>query len=257
MGSEMCIRDSNLKVIEDCAQAHGTEFKGAKVGSIGDIGAFSFFATKHMTTGEGGMITTNDDRVAELARMIRNHGMSGRDDHIVLGYNYRMTEMGAAMGLVQLRKLDELNGRRIANSLYLIGELAKLKIDWLTLPRLREDVKHTFFWCPILIDEQKLGMSTTALIAKLRENGVETRNRYKEPLYRQRILVEKTAYPGGFPFTSEYCKRNVDYGSLCLPNAERVAGKIIGLPNHPKLGKAELDRVVEVVASVKDGAGLD
>jgi len=250
-------RKHNLKVIEDCAQAHGTEFKGAKVGSIGDIGAFSFFATKHMTTGEGGMITTNDNRVAELARMIRNHGMSGRDDHIVLGYNYRMTEMGAAMGLVQLRKLDELNGRRIANSLYLIGELAKLKIDWLTLPRLRKDVKHTFFWCPILIDEQKLGMSTTALIAKLRENGVETRNRYKEPLYRQRILVEKTAYPGGFPFTSEYCKRNVDYGSLCLPNAERVAGKIIGLPNHPKLGKAELDRVVEVVASVKDGAGLD
>ena len=240
-----------LKVIEDCAQAHGTEYTGKKVGTLGDIGIFSFFATKHMTTGEGGIITTNDESVAELARMIRNHGMSGRDDHVMLGYNYRMTEMAAAMGLVQLSKLEELNAKRIENSLYLINELKKREIDWLTLPSLREDVKHTFFWCPILIDEEMLGMSTQELIAKLREKGVETRHRYKEPLYRQKMLVEKNIYPGRFPFNSEYYSKNIDYGSLYLPNVEKVAGRIIGLPNHPKLGKEELDRVIEVIESIK------
>jgi dTDP-4-amino-4,6-dideoxygalactose transaminase len=241
----------DLKVIEDCAQAHGTEFKGRKVGSIGDIGAFSFFATKHMTTGEGGIITTDDKNIAELARMIRSHGMSGRDDHVVLGYNYRMTEMAAAMGIVQLTRLEGLNAKRIENSLYLVNELKKRGIDWLTLPMLREDVKHTFFWCPILIDEKKLDMSTQELIVKLREKGVETRHRYKEPLYKQKMLVEKNIYPKGFPFNSKYYDRDIDYSALYLPNVEKVAGKIIGLPNHPKLGKEELDMVVDVIQSIK------
>ena len=102
-------RKYDLYVIEDCAQAHGTEYYGKKVGSIGHIGAFSFFATKNMTTGEGGMITTNDEEVAKKAKMIRSHGMIDRDNHIMLGYNYRMTEMEAAFGLVQLSKLDQLN----------------------------------------------------------------------------------------------------------------------------------------------------
>ncbi|MFC2001727.1 DegT/DnrJ/EryC1/StrS family aminotransferase [Chloroflexota bacterium] len=241
----------HLKVIEDCAQAHGTELNGSKVGSIGDTGAFSFFATKHMTTGEGGMITTNDKAIADLARIIRNHGMSGRDDHVVLGYNYRMTEMAAAMGIVQLNKLDDLNFKRIENSLYLINELKKRQLDWLILPGLREDVKHTFFWCPILIDEEKLGMSTQELIVKLRENGVETRHRYKEPLYKQKLMVDKSPYPRGFPFNSKHYDKEVDYGSLYLPNVEKIAGKVIGLPNHPKLGKEELDKVIAVIQAIR------
>lgn len=249
-GINRIAKKRGLKVIEDCAQAHGTEYKGKKVGTIGDVGIFSFFATKHMTTGEGGMITTNDERVAELARMIRNHGMSGRDDHVMLGYNYRMTEMEAAMGLVQLGKMGELNAKRIENSLYLIGELKKKEIEWLILPTLKEDVKHTFFWCPILIDEQKLGMPTQELITKLRERGVETRHRYKEPLYKQKMLVEKNIYPKGFPFNSEYYRKNIDYGGLYLPNVEKIAGRVIGLPNHPKLKKEELERVVEVLCEI-------
>ena len=96
----------NIPLLEDCAQAHGTEYKGKKVGSMGKAGAFSFFATKHMTTGEGGMITTNDPEIAEQCRIIRSHGMKGRDDHVRLGFNNRMTEIEAAMGLVQLKKLD-------------------------------------------------------------------------------------------------------------------------------------------------------
>lgn len=244
-------RRHSLKVVEDCAQAHGTEYKGKKVGSLGDIGAFSFFATKHMTTGEGGMILTNDKAVADLARMMRSHGLINRDDHVVLGYNYRMTEMAAAIGLVQLGKLDDLNTRRIKNSLYLIDELRKRNIPWITLPKLKKQVKHTFFWCHLLIDEDKLGMSTQQLIDTLQERGVETRNRYKEPLYKQKLLVEQSAYPRGFPFKSEYYDGDIDYGSLYLPNVERVAGKYIGIPNHPGLSKDELDAVVDVISSIK------
>jgi len=162
-----------------------------------------------------------------------------------------MTEMAAAMGLGQLGKLEDLNSKRIKNSLYLISELKNGRIDWLTLPWLRDNVKHTFFWCPIVINEDNLGMSTQELIIELRERGIETRHRYKEPLYKQRLLTEKSPYPKGFPFNSKHYDKAVDYGSLHLPNVERIAGRVIGLPNHPKLGREELDRVVEAIRSIR------
>jgi dTDP-4-amino-4,6-dideoxygalactose transaminase len=237
-------RKHKLIVIEDCAQAHGTEYKGGKVGTIGDIGAFSFFATKHMTTTEGGMLVTADEGWAEKARMIRSHGMSGRDDHIYLGYNYRMTEIAAAIGLVQLDKLDELNKRRIQHSLYLIDQLKEAKIPWLKVPHLYDHIRHTFFWCPIRIDEEKLGMTTKELAVRLKEAGIETRNRYWEPLYKQKILVEKENHPHRVNFTCN--DRHIDYNALYLPHAEQIAGRLIGLPNHAGLTREQLDRVVSV-----------
>ena len=113
-------RKYGVCLVEDCAQAHGSEYKKQKVGSLGHAGAFSFFATKHMTTGEGGMITTNDPELAETCRIIRNHGMIDRDTHVRLGFNNRMTEIEAALGLVQLEKLDDLNQKRIKNSKFII-----------------------------------------------------------------------------------------------------------------------------------------
>jgi perosamine synthetase len=233
----------NLKVIEDAAQAHGTEYRGRKVGSIGDIGAFSFFATKHITTGEGGAITTNNDAYAEKARILRSHGMTGRHNHDFIGYNYRMNELAAAIGIVQLSRLEMLNEKRIENSKYLIGELQKRDIPWLTTPTLNEHVKHTFFWCPIYVDEEKLGMSTWDLIEVLRERGVETRNRYKEPLYKQKALKE-------LPITSKSHDQIADYSGIYLENVEKVAGRVIGLPNHPKLGQKELDQVIKTIETI-------
>ena len=240
----------NLKVIEDAAQAHGTEYKGKKVGSIGDIGAFSFYATKHITTGEGGAITTNNEGYAQKARIIINHGMTGRDSHDFLGYNYRMNEIAAAMGIVQLSRLDVLNEKRIENSKYLINELGRRNIAWLSVPKLNEHVKHTFFWCPIYVDEEKLGMSTLDLVRVLREKGIETRHRYQEPLYKQKVLIDKNPYPKGFPFNSKHYNRDIDYSKIYLNNAEKIVGKLIGLPNHPKLRQEELDRVVEVIEAI-------
>jgi len=217
-----------IRILEDCAQAHGTEYNNKKVGSIGKAGAFSFFATKHMTTGEGGIITTNDYEVAQTAKMLRNHGMSGRDSHMRLGYNNRMTEMEAAMGLVQLKKLDELNEKRIKNSEYLLDNLRKL--HWARVPVLKSKVKHTYFWCPVMV-RQDSGKTIDDLKKHLKKNQIGFRQRYNEPLYKQPVLK----------------KMGLDYSGLYLPNVEKIAGQVIGLPNHAGLTNTQLARIVDVL----------
>jgi len=218
----------NIPVLEDCAQAHGTEFNTRKVGSIGVAGAFSFFATKHMTTGEGGMITTSDSNLMEICKTLRNHGMSGRDDHVRLGFNNRMTEMEAAMGLVQLNKLDELNEKRIKNSEYLLDSLRKL--HWAHVPVLKSKVKHTYFWCPVMV-RQDFGKTIDDFKKHLIKNQIGFRRRYNEPIYKQPVLK----------------KMGLDYSGLYLPNVEKIAGQVIGLPNHAGLTDTQLARIVDVL----------
>jgi len=220
--------EHGLLLLEDCAQAHGTEYAGKRVGGIGDAGAFSFFATKHMTTGEGGIITTNSEAIASKARIIRSHGLVNRDDHVLLGYNNRMTEIAAAMGLVQLAKLDSLNRRRIAYSKQLISVLSEL--PWAVVPRSRRRTTHTYFWCPVLVDPAS-GRDIQDLRSHLDRHGIEYRHRYSEPLYRQPVLATL----------------GIDCSGLSLPVAERTAGRVIGLPNHPGLTAAEVDRVVDAL----------
>src|SRR5207244_8769551 len=99
-------RDRGIPVIEDAAQAAGAEYHGKKAGNLGDTACFSFYATKNMTTGEGGMIVTDDDRIAERARLLRHHGQPTKYEHVLVGFNYRMTDIMAAIGLAQLAKLD-------------------------------------------------------------------------------------------------------------------------------------------------------
>lgn len=217
-----------VPILEDCAQAHGTTFGGRKVGSIGRAGAFSFFATKHMTTGEGGMVTTDDEGLAQAARSLRSHGMEGRDKHIRLAYNNRMTEMGGAMGGVQLAKLDGFNERRIANSKF-IHDAAR-ELDWAEIPVPSGNRTHTFFWCPIMVKPES-GKCIDNLKQHLLLKGIGFRHRYTEPLYRQPVLAD---------ISPEYAKLN-------LPNVERIAGNVIGLPNHPGLTSDERNIIVEAL----------
>ena len=116
----------NLKVIEDAAEAHGAKYKGKHAGILGDMAIFSFTPIKNMTTGEGGMITTNDVEYAEKLRMLRNHGMDAPYHHIMLGYNYRMTEMQAAMGLVQLERLAQALERKSKIAEFYNSELERI-----------------------------------------------------------------------------------------------------------------------------------
>jgi perosamine synthetase len=243
-----------VSLIEDCAQAHGTKYGGNIVGSLGTAGAFSFFATKHMTTGEGGLITTNNPDLAEKARLMRSHGMTDRDTHAYLGYNYRMNEMAAAMGLVQLKKLSALNKKRIQNSLYLIEELKET--PWLVAPRMMPSIEHSFFWVPFWVKEEVIGISTPDLVSRLRENGVQVRHRYKEPLYRQPILLDQNGFGDRHlcPYQCpHYAGPNVDYSQVRLTAVEKVAGRLIGLPNHPGLTDEELGRVADVIKELFRG----
>lgn len=243
---EICEKHG-IHVVEDCAQAHGAAFKGKKVGGIGTVGAFSFFATKNITTGEGGMITTNHDEIAKQARLIRSHGMINRDDHIVLGYNYRMTEMEGALGLVQLSRLDEFNTARNANSLYLLERLKN--VPWLHIQDIKSHITHAWFWCPIRIDEEKSGKSTMEFVSYLHENGIGVRHRYQEPLYKQEMLLKQRFYPKGCPLSCPFYQNKQDYEKIYLENAEQFAGKLVGLPNHPKLTKDQLNRIIDIVTS--------
>src|SRR3989442_2580490 len=108
--------DRGIPVIEDAAQAAGAEYHGKKAGNLGDTACFSFYATKNMTTGEGGMVVTDDDRIAEKARLLRHHGQPVKYEHVLVGFNYRMTEIAAAIGLAQLAKLDGWVKQRRANA---------------------------------------------------------------------------------------------------------------------------------------------
>ena len=225
---EICEK-SGIALVEDCAQAHGTEYRGKKVGGFGKAGCFSFFATKHMTTGEGGMITTSDSKLAQKARIICNHGMIGRDEHVLLGFNNRMTEMEAAMGLVQLKKLDQLNTTRIANSEYLLGRLQPLSWTQVRMPP--KYIRHTYFWCPLMIDESKTDKSFAELKGHLVAHKIGFRHRYLESLHKQPVLK----------------RHGFDFSAIALPNVAKVAGQIIGLPNNPGLKKENLDRIVDVL----------
>jgi perosamine synthetase len=198
-----------------------------------------------MTTGgEGGMVTTSNSQFADYIRCFRNHGMTGRDDHVLLGGNYRMTEMEAAIGLVQLGKLETFNENRISRSQRLFEKLHD--VPWLQVPQVPQYVRHTYFWFHILIDEERLGFPTSELIERLAERGIETRRRYQAPLYRQPLLTENLPALLRHSVPAD----RLNYAEVYLKNAEKVAGSIIGLPNRPDMTDDEIDYVCRVVRSV-------
>jgi dTDP-4-amino-4,6-dideoxygalactose transaminase len=212
------------------------------VGSIGDVGCFSFYATKNITTGEGGIVTTDDDEVAELVRSLRSHGMTDRDRHVHLGYNYRMSELNAAIGTAQVDRLPGFNRRRREISERLLSALDDL--SWLTPAIVREYVEHAYFWAPFEIDPDEIGMSGKEVWRRLKEVGVETRHRYVDPLYEQPVFKEHRGFNSDFPWSANGDEHDYD---LQLPNVEAVAGNTIGLPNHPGLDDEEVDYVIDRV----------
>lgn len=230
----------NLNVVEDCAQAHGAEFRGKKVGSFGDANCWSFYATKNMTTGEGGMVTTDNKEFAEKIFALRNHGMTNRNDHTILGYNYRLSEIHAAIGVVQLKKLDKFNKKRTEISNILRDELSS--ISWLEAQYIPDYIKHAFFWCAFKIDEKKIGMSGKELREELMKKGLEVRQRYTEPLYKQPVLLENNF--------NGLVREKIDYSKIYLPNVESIAGKLIGLPNHPKLSEKDVQDTISIIRSI-------
>ena len=215
-------KENDLIVIEDAAQAHGAEYKGEKVGNLGDMACFSFYPTKNMTTSEGGMITTNNEEFAENAKVYRAHGSATKYHHDVLGYNFRMTDIGAAIGLEQLKKLESFNDKRIENAKYLDEALADC--DLVETPVVKDGYKHVYHQYTVKVNDGKRDELSDYLI----ENGIGNGIYYPIPLYNQ-VLYTNMGYNQSLAVTDEIVKN------------------VLSLPIHAKLTKFDLDLIVKTI----------
>ena len=208
-----------VKIIGDAAQAHGSEYNGKKVGSFGNVECFSFYPTKNITTGEGGILTTNSSKIADKAYSIRNHGRQKTKwgyEHGILGYNYRMTDLAAAIGLVQLKHLPDFNKKRIDNANFLNENLKNVEI-----PYVIENVKHVYHQYTIKCKKRK------NLIENLKKSEIGFGVYYPKPLHYYRHLKE--------------------FGHNDLKNSEKCSESVLSLPVHPALKKQDLEKIVKVV----------
>jgi perosamine synthetase len=202
-----------IKLFEDAAQAHLAEYFGIRVGSLSEFTAFSFYPTKNITAGEGGMISTNSESIYRKSRLLRNQGMEERYVHEIVGYNYRMTEIHAAIGLVQLKRLSEWTEKRISNAEYLTSNLTGV-----ITPHLLSGIKHVFHQYVIRVD----GADRQRLRVALSNKGISTDIYYPRPVHSQ------PAY-----------KLNLD-----LPKTFQACEEVLAIPVHSQLSDDELERIV-------------
>ncbi|MBN1645271.1 DegT/DnrJ/EryC1/StrS family aminotransferase [Candidatus Woesearchaeota archaeon] len=211
-----------LVVIEDACQSHGAEYKGKKTGSFG-TGCFSFYPTKNMTAGEGGIITTNDEEIYNKACLLRDHGMPERYNHTILGYNYRMTDIHAAIGIKQLEKLEEYNKKRIENAQFLTENI---NIPGIITPKIQH--KHVFNQYTIKITPE-CKFSRKELMQKLKNAGIG------HFIY--------------YPCVIYYQEPYADYAKDC-PIAEKISKQVLSIPVHPKLSNEDLQKLKEFFQSI-------
>ena len=219
--------DHDLIVIGDAAQAHGATYNGKNVGSLGDMACFSFYPTKNMTTSEGGMITTSNKEFVEEANIFRAHGSRVKYHHDDIGYNFRMTDISAAIGFAQLKLIDEFNKKRADNAAYLNEGLSD--VDGVITPYARKGSVHVYHQYTIRVEKG----NRDDWIDILTENGIGTGVHYPIPLYNQPIY-KKLGFTGN------------------CPNAELAASSVISLPVHPSLTNDDLDLVIEAVKKASD-----
>ncbi len=214
--------DHDLVVIEDACQAHGAAYDGKRVGSFG-TGGFSFYPTKNMTTSEGGMVTTNDETIAQKARMIKAHGSSQRYVHDMIGYNYRMTNIAAAIGLVQMDRLESYIERRQDNAHMLTAGLKAF--DGITTPIVRPGCQHVFHQYTIRVDNRD------EVVDQLNKNGVGTGVYYPIPIHKQPLYIAE-----GFKDT--------------LPVCEKACEEVISLPVHPAVTEDDVRTIINVFGEI-------
>jgi perosamine synthetase len=222
-------RRHHLKIIWDAAQAHGAEFRGRDVGSFPDVVCYSFYPSKNLTTGEGGMLTTSDPALAAEFRLARSHGEESRYQHVRLGFNFRLTDVSAALGCEQLRKLPAALRRRRRNAEMLARGLAGL--PGIALPRMMQGIRHAFNLFTIRVDPEALRMSRAELQAALARRGIETAVHYPLPLHRQPIF--------------RGCGSDHDF-----PVSTRLAKTVLSLPVHPGLRLSDVDRMARIFREV-------
>lgn len=247
MGSLLDIaKDNNIYIIEDACQSHGAKYRGKKVGSIGDLGTFSFYPSKNMTTGEGGLITTNDDNLAEQCRLIRHHGEPSWYVYNRLGWNYRMTEIQGAIGRVQLKKLDEFVKIRNNNANYLTE--AVNEVEGIDPPFIPEYCKPAFNYWIGRIHPEIIGLNKPQFLQKFPSGKVL----YPKPLYKTKLFQEKVGYPKGCPWSCPFYGKEIDYTKIKLPVVEKISVEIFALDIHPEITKENLDENIKILKTITE-----
>jgi dTDP-4-amino-4,6-dideoxygalactose transaminase len=218
MGALRAIADAHDAVlIEDAAQAHGATYNDTRVGSLGDLACFSFYPTKNMTTAEGGMVTTDDDALAEGARQFVNHGRTDSYEHATVGHNLRLTSLAAAIGHEQLQRLPAFNERRRHNAARLSEGLAETTFETPTEPA---HCRHVYHQYTIRTSDRE------AVAAYLDDHDIGNAVYYPTCIHDQPAYE---AYDGVYPI------------------AERAAEEVLSLPVHPNVSDANLERIIEVL----------
>lgn len=240
----------NLKVIEDCAQAPGARYKGKPVGTIGDCGIFSFTENKNITSGEGGMLITNDEHIADVARLVRNHGeaiMANQPrtySSSILGWNYRMTEIDAAIGIEQFKKMDQFNAER--NRLVKIVMDGVAPLGFLVPQKIPEGDYSAFYALAFRYDEEKAGVPRKKFVDALNAEGVPFAGGYVKPLYYSPI------YHDNKPFIYKHYSGAADYSAGSCPVAERLHFKelLLTIICRPTATEKDMQDVVAAVRKV-------
>lgn len=219
----------DLKVIEDSCQAIAATYKGKKAGNLGDLGCFSLYATKNIMCGEGGMITTNNEEYAKAIRSFRQHGMSAPYIYEELGYNYRLTDLQAAIGVEQLKKADKFTEGRQYNASGITKGIGDIK--GLVLPSIATERTHVFHQYTLRVTKD-FSLSRDEFVEKLRENGVGAGVYYPRALHTYPHIAKLGYKVGDFPVS------------------EQVASEVVSLPVHPAVTDDDIKTIVKVIKEV-------
>jgi perosamine synthetase len=228
----------NIPLIEDGACAAGSAYKGKPAGGLGTIGCFSFHPRKSITTGEGGMVTTNDDKLADIMRALRNHGASVSEEERhhgprpyilpefnMVGFNYRMTDLQGAVGVVQLKKLDQFINERAKWAAYYYDKLKE--VSWLRLPNEDKNYKHGWQSYVTFVDESKIKISRNEIMERLQQKGISTR-------------------PGTHAVHMlKYYKDNFNLKADDFPGARDANNLSMAIPLHNRMNKEDYDYVIQ------------
>jgi perosamine synthetase len=242
-----------LPVIEDACQAHGGLYHGRVLGTMGNFGAFSFFEDKVITTGEGGMLITDDLRLYERARCFRSYGEElvtslgeRRYEHVALGFNYRMGALNAAIGLGQLPRLEAMVAKRNRNAAYLRQRLAE--VPGILPPKEVPGCRHAYYKFVCRIDRGLLNLTAAAAVEAIKAEGVAATPRYPTPLPLQKVFREKIGYGGtDCPYGCRYYDREPAFLKGSWPVAERIGQEAFVLLVHPSIEEPDLEDAVQAV----------
>ncbi len=245
-----------LRVIEDACQAHGARYHGRPAGVLADLAAFSFFEDKVITTGEGGMVLTDSEELFERARAVRSYGEAPigegaerKYEHLLLGFNYRMGALNAALGINQLDRLEEMVEKRNRNARYLRRQLGQ--IPGIVPPAEFPDCRHAYYKFVCLLEPKVVGRSGAELAAALKAEGIPATPRYPTPLPLQQVFRERMGYGRTrCPYDCDKYGLALDYASGSWPVAERIGRESFVLLIHPSVEEADLQEAADAVAKV-------